>query len=153
VPNHYSLDPQLGIWVDNQRNVFKKGRMDFERKAKLDEIGFEMSVKDKTNEAKWNLQFKKLQDYYGKHGHCELFLAVDRFILILNAPTNTTPVSLLALQVMFQQGTWKSHQWEIGSAGSEPTSKKVEWILNEKRNWTRLVLNSLSWTRRTRKMV
>jgi hypothetical protein len=82
VPRSYSLDPQLGSWVDYQRKIFKKGIMDFERKAKLDKIGFEFSVKDKANEEKWNLQFKKLQDYRGKHGDCELFWAVDRFTFI-----------------------------------------------------------------------
>jgi hypothetical protein len=95
VPRSYSLDPRLGEWVKWQRAVFKQGRMDFERKVKLDEIGFEFSVMDKANEEKWNMQFKKLQEYYGKHGHCELFWVVDRFIFILNTPTNTTRVSLL----------------------------------------------------------
>jgi hypothetical protein len=51
------------------------------------------------DEAEWNLQYKKLQDYNGKHGHCELFLAVDRFTFSLNTPTNTTAVSLPVLQV------------------------------------------------------
>jgi hypothetical protein len=69
----------LGTWVDTQRAVFKKGRMNFERKAKLDKIGFEFSVKDKTNEKNWNLQFKKLQGYQGKHGHCELLWAANRY--------------------------------------------------------------------------
>jgi hypothetical protein len=27
---------------------------------------------------RWNSKFKKLRDYYGKHGHCELCWAVDR---------------------------------------------------------------------------
>jgi hypothetical protein len=82
VPSHYSLDPQLGNWATKQRSVFKKGILDFEREAKLDELGFEFSVKDEIYDAKWNLQFKKLQDYYGKHGHCELFWAVDHFTFI-----------------------------------------------------------------------
>jgi hypothetical protein len=56
--------------------------MNFERKAKLDKIGFEFSVKDKTNEKNWNLQFKKLQDYHEKYGHCELFWVVDPFTFI-----------------------------------------------------------------------
>jgi hypothetical protein len=55
--------------------------MDFERKAKLDKIGFEFSVKGKTNEDNWNSQFKKLQDYHEKYGHCEL-LWVDPFTFI-----------------------------------------------------------------------
>jgi hypothetical protein len=83
VPTHYSLDPQLGRWVRWQRGLFKSGRVDVERKAKLDEIGFEFSVKSKLNEEKWNLQFKKLQDYYGNHGHCELIWAVGRLTVIL----------------------------------------------------------------------
>jgi hypothetical protein len=59
--------------------------MDFERKEKLDEIGFQFTVlKDRTNEPKWNLQFKKLQDYNVKHGHCELFWDVDRFTVIVD---------------------------------------------------------------------
>jgi hypothetical protein len=40
----YSLDPHLGAWVNKQRDAFKRGRMDFERKVKLDEIGFEFFV-------------------------------------------------------------------------------------------------------------
>jgi hypothetical protein len=82
VPTCYSLDPQLSLWVKKQRFVLKKGRMDFERKAKLEKIGFEFSGRGKANEEKWNFQFKKLQDYRGKHGDFELFWAVDRFTFI-----------------------------------------------------------------------
>jgi hypothetical protein len=83
VPRKYEEDPQLGTWVSNQRLNFKNNgtRMDPERKRMLDEIDFEFSVQDNTNEEKWNLQFKKLQDYYEKHGHCELFWVVDCFPL------------------------------------------------------------------------
>jgi hypothetical protein len=56
--------------------------MDFERKAKLDEIGFEFSGQDKANKGNWILQLKKLQDYHVKHGHCELIWAVGRFTVI-----------------------------------------------------------------------
>jgi hypothetical protein len=52
--------------------------MDQERKRMLDEIGFdEISFNFKARPTKeteyWNLLFKKLQDYYEEHGHCELF--------------------------------------------------------------------------------
>jgi hypothetical protein len=83
VTQRYSIDPQLSLWVKKQRFLFKKGRMDFERKAKLDEIGFEFSVRDKVDEETWNLQFKKLQDFYGNNGHCELIWAVGRFTFFL----------------------------------------------------------------------
>jgi hypothetical protein len=86
VPKEYEEDKKLGCWVQTQRAAFKAGEMDPEREAKLNEIGFEFNHKGKKCEEKWNLQFKTLQDYYGKHGHCELFWAVERFTFILNAP-------------------------------------------------------------------
>jgi hypothetical protein len=83
VPSSYSLDPQLGRWVQKQRELFQNGTVAVERKAKLNKIGFEFSSQKKANEENWNLQFKKLQDYYGKHGHCELFWGADRCTFIL----------------------------------------------------------------------
>jgi hypothetical protein len=98
--------------------------MDFERKVKLDEIGFEFSVQDKSNEENWNLQFKKLQDYYGKHGHCESFWAVDRVLpSSLNTTNNTLPSSLPAFQVKCHTG---QDHWALGLTISVPPSKKVE---------------------------
>jgi hypothetical protein len=93
VPHAYKEDPSLGIWVDSQRTVFKTGKMDLERKMRLDEICFDFAPKENTNEENWNLQFKRLRDYYGKHGHCELLGAVGCFTFILHIPTNTTPAS------------------------------------------------------------
>jgi hypothetical protein len=61
--------------------------MNQERESRLEKIGFEFNGKEK-----WNLQFNKLRDYYVKHGHCELFWAVDRFTFIFNSPTNIPPV-------------------------------------------------------------
>jgi hypothetical protein len=82
VPQRCKEDPQLGNWVHRQRTRFKYGSIHFAQKAKLDEIGFKFSTRqdrENANEKKWNLQFKKLQGYSEKHGHCELFWAVDRF--------------------------------------------------------------------------
>jgi hypothetical protein len=73
----YKDDSPLAEWINKQRTYFKHGKMDPERKRRLDEIGFDFKHKDKANEI-WNLQVKKLRDFYGKHGHCELFWAVDR---------------------------------------------------------------------------
>jgi hypothetical protein len=71
VPHGYEEDPKLGNWVDRQRKGFKNGNMDQKRKSRLDEIGFDSKPKAKTVDENWNLQFKRLCDYYGKHGHCE----------------------------------------------------------------------------------
>jgi hypothetical protein len=56
--------------------------MDQERKTRLEELGFDFSLKEKANEEIWNLQFQKLREYYEIHGHCELFWAVDCFTFI-----------------------------------------------------------------------
>jgi hypothetical protein len=97
VPQKYKEDPSLGRWVKRQRFRFKNGIMDEEQKRMLMRIGFEFNLLDKVNEAFWNLQFKKMRDYYERHGHCELFWAVDCFTFLFNIPTNTPSVSLLAL--------------------------------------------------------
>jgi hypothetical protein len=115
VTQRYEEDPKLGKWVNRQRTSFRNGRMNPEQKGRLDEIGFEFYVKDKANEENWNLQFKKLCDYYGKHGHCELLLGSRPFTFILNTPTNTPPVSLPALQVKCQGITRKTPHWATGS--------------------------------------
>jgi hypothetical protein len=70
--------------------------MDQEQKRRLDEIGFVFS----NHKEKWNLQLKKLQDYYKKHGHCELLWDADRFSFILNTLTYTPHVSLAELQAI-----------------------------------------------------
>jgi hypothetical protein len=59
----------------------------------LDEIGFDFNPKGKANEENWNLQFKRLQDYNGKQGHCELFWDADRFTFIKNTTTLRLPLS------------------------------------------------------------
>jgi hypothetical protein len=62
VPLKYE-DPSLGYWVSRQRTSLKNGKMDPERKMRLDEIGFDFNPEAKANEATWNLKFKKLQNY------------------------------------------------------------------------------------------
>jgi hypothetical protein len=115
MPNKYKEDPSLGSWVERQRAFFKTGKIVAERKAKLDEIGFDFNPTGMANKHIWNLQFKKLQDYYGKHGHCEFFSTVDCFTFILSTPTNTPPYSVPALQVKCHKRTRKTRHWAIGS--------------------------------------
>jgi hypothetical protein len=85
VPHKFKEDPSLSGWVETQRNLFKNGIMNQERKARLEEIGFIFFALNNI----WNLQFKKLRHFYVKHGHCELIWAVDCFTFIWNTPTNT----------------------------------------------------------------
>jgi hypothetical protein len=106
VPHRYKEDPRLGNWVRNQLLLIKKGRISVERKEKLDDIGLEVSVKERANEEYWNLQFQKLRCFFAKHGHCELFWGVDPFAEIVNTHTNTPPVFLPAFQVKYHKVTF-----------------------------------------------
>jgi hypothetical protein len=107
-------DPQLGNWVHGQRTIFKTERND-ERKAKLNEIGFDSNPNpNRTHERKWNVQLEKLGEFKEKHGHGELFWAVDYFTFILNTLTNTLPVFFPDLQLMCHKGTRMNHNWENG---------------------------------------
>jgi hypothetical protein len=141
VPHGYEEDPKLVKWVENQRSYFRIGTMDPERKIRLEEIGFDFNPKPKRklNEEKWNLHFKKLLDYSGKHGHCELLWAVDRFTFILNTPTNTPPVSLPVLQVKCHKSARKTRHLADGSTVNVLSSKVANWIRNEKGCSTKLV--------------
>jgi hypothetical protein len=124
-----------------QRACFELGNMDPGRKRRLDDIGFDftLNLRDKVNEEKWSLQFKKLRDYYVKHGHCELVWDVDRFTIILNTLTNTPPVSLPALQVKCHTCTRKMNHWATGSTSSVHASNSATWIQNEKGGSTKSV--------------
>jgi hypothetical protein len=95
------------------------------------------------DKAGWNLQYKKLHDYYVKHGHCELFWAINRLIFILNTPTNTPLISVPELQLMCQSSSRKTRHWADGSTLSVNASKLAKWIRNEKRGSTRLLSSSI----------
>jgi Helicase associated domain len=43
VPDRWPENPQLGMWVQNQRMFQKRGQLSPERKALLDALGFEWS--------------------------------------------------------------------------------------------------------------
>ena len=40
VPTHWDQDPELGIWVSNQRQKYMRGHMSDVRMKKLEDIGF-----------------------------------------------------------------------------------------------------------------
>jgi hypothetical protein len=47
-----------------------------------------------SQDAQWNVQFKKLGKFKEKHGHCELFWFLDRIVFVLNTPLLTLHLSL-----------------------------------------------------------
>jgi hypothetical protein len=75
----------------------------------------------RSHQAQWNVQFKKLDEFKERHGHCELFSFLVRIIFIFNTPL--TPVCLPELQAMFHRYTRKTHNLAIGSTVSVNASK------------------------------
>jgi hypothetical protein len=75
VPQGYKQDPELGSWVNKQRNLYSQGRMLHDRRTKLESIGFTWS-KTQSNpntsngDEKWFEKYSKLADFSKEHGHC-----------------------------------------------------------------------------------
>ena len=66
VPNGWPQNPQLAIWVSNQRQMKRKGHLPVDCLKKLDEIDFVWH----TRENLWEQNFRELLKYRDIHGHC-----------------------------------------------------------------------------------
>ena len=75
VPHGYASDPKLGEFVTDQRRQQrlrlegKPSHMTDERKAKLDELGFEFSVRQRVG---WEERLEELVQYKHVHGNCNV---------------------------------------------------------------------------------
>ncbi len=58
----------LGVWVHTQRTLGKQGRLDPERVARLDAIGFTWDLLRE----QWDAMFVALQDFRRETGHCDV---------------------------------------------------------------------------------
>lgn len=63
-------DDNLLGWVNKQRSMLSKGKLDEERKNQLDAIGF--SWASKINDVKWEEMYNRLQSYHSKHGDADV---------------------------------------------------------------------------------
>jgi len=68
VPDRWSENPELGRWVANQRQTFRKGKLSEERVARLEALGFEWDPV----RAAWEAMFQALVAFKGKQGHCNV---------------------------------------------------------------------------------
>ena len=59
---------QLGLWVDRQRQLFKKGKLSSEQIESMNGIGFSWNL----DEDKWNEMFDQLKDYKKDNGDCNV---------------------------------------------------------------------------------
>jgi hypothetical protein len=68
VPRGYEANPQLGHWVHEQRNRYKKGKLEGNRIAMLNELGFQWNPHNK----RWIDNYNELVAYHAEHGDCNV---------------------------------------------------------------------------------
>ncbi|KAL3778987.1 hypothetical protein ACHAWO_009184 [Cyclotella atomus] len=75
VPPTYSINPQLGKWVENTRGKHNRGELPDDRVNELAEAGFNFETPltpDKYHsyayDHRWDERFKELMDYKNEHG-------------------------------------------------------------------------------------
>eukprot|EP00586_Coscinodiscus_wailesii_P001156 CAMPEP_0172485650 /NCGR_PEP_ID=MMETSP1066-20121228/13770_1 /TAXON_ID=671091 /ORGANISM="Coscinodiscus wailesii, Strain CCMP2513" /LENGTH=376 /DNA_ID=CAMNT_0013251037 /DNA_START=171 /DNA_END=1301 /DNA_ORIENTATION=+ len=77
VPQHYTDDKSLGIWVSQQRQHYKKWRegkqsnMTKIRIRALEEIAFKWNVKT-GNDSKWMVHYDEIKKFKACKGHCDV---------------------------------------------------------------------------------
>jgi hypothetical protein len=73
VPQKYSVNPQLGNWVNAQRRNKRTGTLAVQRQDLLDSIGFEWGKEEQeTPLAAWRQRFQQLEEYKQTHGDCKV---------------------------------------------------------------------------------
>lgn len=127
VPATYDLNPQLGNWVDNQRQLYRMRQeaeesgiatnyeyITDERIEKLNSIGFIWNANDHA----WNLRFEELKRYIEEHGNsCVPGIYPD------NEP--------LGLWVAKQRRTYKVKQKAQLAASKKKGQGKGKNVVNE----------------------
>jgi len=68
VPQEFQQDPQLGKWVNIQRQTYKKQRLSLEKIQKLEAVGFAWD----STETPWQQMFDKLLQFKKEYHHCNV---------------------------------------------------------------------------------
>jgi hypothetical protein len=68
VPQKWKENPELAVWVLEQRNLNKKGELPAPRKARLDALGFVWHPHDHA----WETMFADLMLFKDRFGHCNV---------------------------------------------------------------------------------
>ena len=70
--SHKEDGANLGIWVYNQRQFKKKGKLDPYRRKILEDIGFEWVLVERGANVPWEDMFSLLKRFKEREGHCEV---------------------------------------------------------------------------------
>ena len=68
VPRHCHQPRGLGGWVNAQRMLFRKNRLEAERIERLNGTGFHWNPLD----PRWDKYFRRLKEFETRHGHCNV---------------------------------------------------------------------------------
>ncbi len=68
IPKTWPENPRLVYWVQSQRKLFRKGKLDQYRYRRLNKIGFVFLALD----TRWNEMLSQLIEYRNKHRHCNV---------------------------------------------------------------------------------
>ena len=73
VPRTDKENRKLARWVKTQRAVYKSGKLEEDRKHKLDNVGFDWEITRKIQyEDMWDASFAELVEFQRKNGHCNI---------------------------------------------------------------------------------
>ena len=68
VPRQYEYNPSLGVWVNIQRQSYKKNKLSQERIDLLNQLNFNWDGV----EEKWREMYQQLKEYYGQYQNCNV---------------------------------------------------------------------------------
>lgn len=68
VPTNFAENQKLAAWCMTQRQLYWHGRLQAERRAQLDRIGFRYQHRNERNQDQWERRFQELQAYHAAHG-------------------------------------------------------------------------------------
>mmetsp|Transcript_1101 Transcript_1101/g.2411 ORF Transcript_1101/g.2411 Transcript_1101/m.2411 type:complete len:258 (-) Transcript_1101:1689-2462(-) len=69
VPCFYSQNKELGNWVKNQRQFYRKKTLEARRIALLHQLGFEFTRRDFSEKKPWKERFRELLNYLEQFGN------------------------------------------------------------------------------------
>jgi hypothetical protein len=83
VPVNFRENKKLGIWVATQRQMEAKGKLGYEKKKKLIQIGFVWRKDTKSQiksmyDSRWEVNFEKLKTYKQMYGTCQVSVKKDQ---------------------------------------------------------------------------
>jgi hypothetical protein len=70
--SHKEEGANLGMWVNTQRRLKKKEKLDPDRQKMLEDIGFEWNLVDHSASVPWEERFDLLKQFKKREGHCNV---------------------------------------------------------------------------------